>query len=92
MAKNVQTTAQLQSFHMLASSCSKSSELDFKQYVNQELPGVQLGFRKVRGTRDQTVNIHWIIEKAREFQKNYFCFIDYAKAFDCVDHSELENS
>ena len=81
MAKNVQTTAQLQSFHMLASSCSKSSELDFKQYVNQELPGVQLGFRKVRGTRDQTVNIHWIIEKAREFQKNiYFCFIDYAKS------------
>ena len=77
MAKNVQTTAQLHSFHMLASSCSKSSKLDFKQYVNQELPGVQVGFRKVRGTRDQIVNIHWIIEKAREFQKNiYFCFID----------------
>jgi len=61
---------------MLASSCSKSSELDFIQYGNQELPGVQLGFRKVRGTIDQIVNIHWIIEKAKEFQKNYFCFID----------------
>ena len=58
--------------------------------VNRELPDVQAGFRKVRGTRDQTANIHWIIEKAREFQKNvYFCFIDYAKAFDCVDHNKL---
>ena len=56
-----------------------------QQYVNHELPGVQAGFRKGRGTRDQIANIHWIIEKAREFQKNiYFCFIDYAKAFDCV--------
>ena len=60
------------------------------QYVNQELPDVQDGFRKGRGTRDQIVNIRWIIEKAREFQKNiYFCFIDYAKAFDCVDHNKL---
>ena len=60
------------------------------KYVNQELPDVQAGFRKVRGTRDQIANIHWIIEKAREFQKNiYFCFIDYAKAFDCVDHNKL---
>ena len=58
-----------------------------QQYVNQELPDVQAGFRKGRGTRDQIANIHWIIEKVREFQKNiYFCFIDYAKAFDCVDH------
>ena len=57
-----------------------------QQYVNRELPDVQAGFRKGRGTRDQIANIHWIIEKAREFQKNiYFCFIDYAKAFDCVD-------
>ena len=57
-----------------------------QQYMNCELPDVQAGFRKGRGTRDQIVNIHWIIEKAREFQKNiYFCFIDYAKAFDCVD-------
>ena len=61
-----------------------------QQYVNHELPDVQAGFRKGRGTRDQITNIHWIIEKAREFQKNtYFCFIDYAKAFDCVDHNKL---
>ena len=61
-----------------------------EQYVNRELPDVQTGFSKGRGTRDQTVIIHWIIKKAREFQKNiYFCFIDYAKAFDCVDPNEL---
>ena len=61
-----------------------------QQYVNCEFPHVQAGFRKGRGTRDQIVNIHWIIEKARAFQKNIcFCFIDYAKAFDCVDHSKL---
>ena len=61
-----------------------------QQYVNQELPGVQAGFRKGRGTRSQTSNICWIIKKAREFQKNiYFSFIDYAKAFDCVDHNKL---
>ena len=61
-----------------------------QQYVNQELPDVQAGFRKGRGTRDQIANICWIVEKAREFQKNiYFCFIDYAKAFDCVDHNKL---
>ena len=60
--------------------------------MNCELPDVQAGFRKGRGTRDQIANIRWIIEKAREFQKNiYFCFIDYAKAFDCVDHNKLEN-
>ena len=58
--------------------------------MNRELPDVQAGFRKGRGTRDQIANIHWIIKKAREFQKNiYFCFIDYAKAFDCVDHNKL---
>ena len=58
--------------------------------MNRELPNVQSGFRKGRGTRDQIANIHWIMEKAREFQKNiYFCFIDYAKAFDCVDHNKL---
>ena len=62
----------------------------FQQYMNWELPDVQAGFRKCRGTRDQSANISWIIEKAREFQKNiYFCFIDYAKAFDYVDHSKL---
>ena len=75
----------------------------FQQYVIHELPDVQagfiylfifqVGFRKGRGTRDQIANICWIIEKAREFHKNiYFCFIDYAKAFDCVDHNKLENS
>ena len=58
--------------------------------MNRELPDVQASFRKCRGTRDQIANICWIIEKAREFQKNiYFCFIDYAKAFDCVDHNKL---
>ena len=64
-----------------------------QQYVTQELPVVQAGFRKDKGSRDQIANICWIIEKAREFQKKiYFCFIDYAKAFDCVDHNKLENS
>ena len=64
-----------------------------QQYMNHELPDVQAGFRKDRGTRDQIANIHWIIKKAREFQKNiYFCFIDYAKAFDCVNHNKLWNS
>ena len=64
-----------------------------QQYVNRELPDVQAGFRKGRGTSDQIANISWIIEKAREFQKNiYFSFIDYAKALDCVDHNKLENS
>ena len=61
-----------------------------QQYVNHELPDVQAGFRKSRGTSDQIANIHWIMEKAREFQKNtYFCFIEYTKAFDCVDHNKL---
>ena len=64
-----------------------------QQYVNQELSDVRAEFRKGRGNRDQIANICWIIEKAREFQKNiYFCLIDYAKAFDCVDHNKLENS
>ena len=61
-----------------------------QQYVNHELPDIQACFRKGRGTRDQSANIHWIIKKAREFQKIiYFCFIDYAKAFDCMDHNKL---
>ena len=61
-----------------------------QQHVNHELPDIQAGFRTGRGTRDQIANIHWIIKKAREFQKNiYFCFIDYAKVFDCVDHNKL---
>ena len=62
----------------------------FQQYMNHELPDVQAGFRKDRETRDQIANIRWVIEKAREFQKNiYFCFINYTKAFDCVDHNKL---
>ena len=61
-----------------------------QQYVNRELPDVQAGFRKCRGTRGQIANIHWIIKKARELQTNiYFCFIDYATDFDCVDHNKL---
>ena len=66
------------------------SHIRLQQYMNHELPDVQASFRKGRGTRDQIMNIHWIIKKARAFQKNiYFCFIDYAKAFDCVDHNKL---
>ena len=68
----------------------KNLQPRLQQYVNRQLPDVQAGFRKGRGTRDQIANTHWIMEKAREFQKNiYFCFIDYAKAFDCVDHNKL---
>ena len=68
----------------------KILQASLQQYMNRELPDVQAGFRKGRGTRDQTANIRWIVEKGREFQKNiYFCFIDDAKAFDCVDHNKL---
>ena len=68
----------------------KILQAKLQEYVNRELPDVQAGFRKGRGTRDQIANICWVIEKAREFQENiYFCFIYYAKAFDCVDHNEL---
>ena len=71
----------------------KILQVRLQQYENRELPDVQAGFRKGRGTRDQTANICWIMEKARKFQKNiHFCFINYAKAFDCVDHNKLENS
>ena len=67
----------------------KILQVRLQQYLNQEIPDEQAGFRKGRGTRDQIANIHWIMEKAREFQKNiYFCFTDYAKAFDCVDHNQ----
>ena len=65
----------------------KILQASLQQYVNRELPDVQAGFRKGRGTKDQIANIHWITEKAREFQKN-ICFIDYAKAFDCIDHNK----
>ena len=89
--KNVQTTAQLHSFHMLTSKVMlKVFQARLQQYVNREILDIQAGFRKGRGPGDQIANIRWIIEKAREFQENiYFCFIDYAKAFDCVDHNKL---
>ena len=75
---------------MLVRLCSKSFKLGFNSNVNWELPNVQVGFRKGRGTRDQIANTQWIIEKANEFQNTiYFCFINCAKAFDCVDHNKL---
>ena len=68
----------------------KILQVRLQQYVNRDFPGVQASFRNGRGTKDQIANIGWIMEKAREFQKNiYFCFIDYGKAFDCVDHNKL---
>ena len=71
----------------------KILQVRLQQYVNHELPEVQVGFRKGTGTRDQIANICWMMGKARKFQKNiYFCYIDYAKAFDCLDHNRLENS
>ena len=92
MPKNVQTTAQLHS-SQASKVMLKSLQARLQQYMNCELPDIQAGFRKGRGTRDQIANICWIMEKAIEFQKNiYFCFIDYAKAFDCVYHNKLENS
>ena len=88
MQKNAQTTARLHSFRTLV--MLKILQARLQQYVNRELPDVQAGYRKGRGTRDQIDNIHCIMEKAREFPKNiYFCFIDYAKAFACVDHNKL---
>ena len=88
MPKNVQSTAQLHSSHTLV--ILKILQARLQQYMNHEIPDVQAGFRKGRGTRDQIASTHWIIEKAREFQENiYFCFIDYSKAFDHVDHNKL---
>ena len=89
MPRSAQTTAQLHSSHA-TKVMLKILQARLQQYMNHELPDVQAGFRKGRGTRDQIANICWIIEKAREFQKNiYFCFTDYAKAFDCMDHNKL---
>ena len=89
MPKNAQTTAQLHSSHT-SKLILKILQARLRQYVNHELPDVRAGFRKSKGTRDQIANIHWMIEKVREFQKNiYFCFIDHAKAFDYVDHNKL---
>ena len=71
----------------------KILQVRLQHYMNPEITDVQVGFRKGRGTRDQIANIRWIIEKAKDFQKNiYFCFIDYTKDLDCVDHNKLENS
>ena len=93
MPKNAQTTTLIALISHASKGMLKILQARLQQYVNRELPDVQAGFRKGKGTRDQIANIHWIMEKAREFQKNiYFCFIDYAKAFDCVDHNKLENS
>ena len=93
MPKNVQITAQLHSSHTLVKGMLKIIQARLQQYVNHELSDVQAGLRKGRGTRDQIANICWIFEKARVFQKNiYFCFIDYAKAFDCGSQQTEENS
>ena len=90
MLKNVQTTAQLHSSHMLGKLILKILQARLQQYMNHEIPDVQAEFRKGRGTKDQFAHFCWIIKRAKEFQKNiYFCFIDYAKAFDCVDHNKL---
>ena len=91
MAKNAQTTKQLHSSHTLVLKVMlQILQARLQQYEKREISDVQAGFRKGRGTRDQIANICWIMEKARECQKNiYFCFIDYAKAFDCVDHNKL---
>ena len=89
MPKNAQTTTQLLISHA-SKVMLKILQARLQQYVNHELPDIQAGFRKGRRTREQIANIHLIIGKAREFQKNiYFCFIDYGKAFDCVDHKKL---
>ena len=90
MPKNVQTTALISLISHAVKVMLKILQARLQQYMTHELPDVQAGFRKGWRTRDQIANIWWIIEKAREFQKNiYFCFIDYAKAFDCVDHNRL---
>ena len=93
MQKNVPATAQLHSISHASKVMLKILQARLQQYVNQEVPDVQAGFRKSRETRDQIANIPWIIKKATEFQKNiYFCSIDYAKAFDYVGHNKLCNS
>ena len=90
MPKNAQTYCTIALISHASKVMLKILQDRLQQYVNCKLPDVQAGFRKGRGTRDQIANIHWITEKARDFQKNiYFCFIDYAKAFDCVDHNKL---
>ena len=93
MPKNAQTNHTITSISHASNVMLKILQARLHQYVNHELPDVQAGFRNDRGTRDQIADIRWIIKKPREFQKNiYFCIIDYAKDFDCVDHNKLENS
>ena len=90
MPKSAQTTTQLHSSLTASKVMLKILQARLQQFMSPEVPDVQGGFRKGRGTRDQIVNIRWNIEKAKECQKNtYFCFIDYVKAFDCVDHNKL---
>ena len=90
MPKNVQTTIKIVLVSHASRVMFKILQVRLQQYINQELPDVQTGFRKGKGTRNHIANICWTIEKTREFQKNiYFCFIDYTKAFDCVDHNKL---
>ena len=90
MPKNVQITTIIALITQASKLTLKGFQARLQHYVNQEFPDVQAGFRKGRGARDQIASIHWIIEKAREFQKNiYFCFIDYTKTFEYVDHSKL---
>ena len=93
MKGNAKESSNYHTIALISRACKvmlKILQARLQQYINRELPVVQAGFRKGRGTRNQAANIGWIIKKAREFQKNiYFCFIDYAKAFDCVDHNKL---
>ena len=90
MPKNAQNQSTIALISHASKVMLKVLQAGLQQYVNRELPDFQAGFRKGRGTRDQIANIRWIMEKAREFQKNiYSCFIGYVKAFDCVDHNKL---
>ena len=91
MPKNVQTTIKIVLISHASKVMFKIHQAGLQQYMNWEISDVQAGFRKNRGTRDQIAKIHWITERVREFQENiYFCFTDYAKAFDCVDHNKLQ--
>ena len=90
MSKIIQTTTQMHSISHTSKVILKNLQARLQKYMNHELPELQAGFRNGRETRDQFAKIHWVIEKAREFQKNInFCYIDYTKAFDCVDHNKL---
>ena len=93
MPQNIHTTSQLLSFRMRVRLCLKYFKLGFSISWTENFQVYKLESGRGRGTRDQVANIYWIVEKARKFQKNtYFCFIDYSKAFDCIDHNKLENT